>query len=386
MQTHTPTTTLAETRAAARALAPVLRARSKEAERNRRLPQDVAARLADAGLFRLCVPEQFGGHEATLPEILEILEEIAVSDSAAAWITMIGATTGLLAARLSTGWAEEIYARSPQTLTVGAVALSGRAAPVAGGDVRITGTWQWGSGIHNADWVVGGTFFPHRGEAGEGRLVYFRRREVEIDDDWYTSGMRGTGSNSFRVSGVRVPQGRWADLEGPPRVDAPLYRIDIWCLLAVGVAAVPLGIAQRALDELIELAGSKVPTGSTRTTAERAVVQRQVAEAEASWRSARAWLHEVVGRAWETVAREGEMTLDERAELRLAATNAAWRSAAAVDRLYHAGGGSSLFESSYLQRALRDVHVITQHLAVAERTLELLGRYRLGLEVDARRL
>jgi alkylation response protein AidB-like acyl-CoA dehydrogenase len=370
---------------AARELAPLLRERSAEAERNRRLPQDVASRLGAAGLFRLCVPSCYGGAEAPLPELLETLEELAFADSAAAWIAMIGSTTGLLAARLPSGWAEEIYGRNPEVLTVGAVALSGEATPVQGGDVRINGHWNWGSGIHNADWIIGGTVFP-TADAPVGRMVFFRRSDIEIDDDWYTAGMRGTGSNSFRVRGVRAPQGRWASLDGPPVVDAPLYRIDIWCLLAVAVAAVPLGIARRALDELVALAVEKVPTGSRRTTAQRGVVQRQVAEAEAALVSSRSWLWQVAADAWQTVVREGELPMAQRAQLRLAATNATWRAATAVDLLYHAGGGPALFESNYLQRALRDVHVITQHLTVSGRTLELLGRYRLGLEIDDRQL
>ncbi len=205
------------------------------------------------------------------------------------------------------------------------------------------------------------------------RIVFFRRNEVEIADDWHTSGMRGTGSNSFRVEGIRVPQGRWASLEEAPRETGALYRFNVWSLLALGVAAVPLGIARRALEELLALAVEKVPTGSRRTAAERAVVQRQVAEAEAAISSSRSFFFESANAAWETACRGDELSLVERARLRLAATNAAHRCAAAVDLLYHAGGGSSVYENNYLQKAFRDVHVITQHLVVAERSLELLG-------------
>ena len=148
----------------------------------------------------------------------------------------------------------------------------------------------------------------------------------------------------------------------------------------------PLGIARHALEEFLALAVEKVPTGSRRTTAERAVVQRQVAEAEAAISSSRSFFFEAANGAWESACRGDELTLVERARLRLAATNAAHRCAAAVDLLYHAGGGSSVYETNYLQQAFRDVHVITQHLVVAERSLEVLGRLRLGLETDVRQL
>jgi alkylation response protein AidB-like acyl-CoA dehydrogenase len=377
---------------AVRRLLPLLRERAEEAEHARRLPRDVATRMAEAGVFRLGVPRSLGGAEAPLPELLETVEALATADSAAAWCAMIGATTGILAARLPAGWAQEIYARNPTTITVGAIAPSGRATPLPEGGVRVTGSWRWGSGIHNADWVVGGTIFP-RDEGGAERasdpdvkIVFFRRQEVDIADDWHTSGMRGTGSNSFRVEGVRVPQGRWASLEDEPRETGPLYQFNVWSLLALGVAAVPLGIARRALEEFLALAVEKVPTGSRRTTAERAVIQRHVAEAEAAISASRSFFFEASGAAWATATRGAPLSIVERARLRLAATNAAHRCAAAVDLLYHAGGGSSVYEASYLQKAFRDVHVITQHLVVAERSLELLGRLRLGLETDVRQL
>jgi alkylation response protein AidB-like acyl-CoA dehydrogenase len=384
---------------AVRRLLPLLRERAQEAETARRLPRDVATRLAEAGVFRLGVPRSLGGTEASLPVLLETLELLATADSAAAWCAMIGATTGVLAARLPSGWAQEIYGRNPNTITVGAIAPTGRATRAEGG-LRVSGTWRWGSGIHNADWVVGGTLFPPtehsadtrsegsatQRDAPDVRIVFFRRNEVEIVDDWHTTGMRGTGSNSFRVEGIRVPLGRWASLEEAPRETGSLYRFNVWSLLALGVAAIPLGVARHALEELLALAVEKVPTGSRRTTADRAVVQRQVAEAEAAISSSRSFFYEAASSAWESACRGDELSLIERARLRLAATNAAHRCAHAVDLLYHAGGGSSVYESSYLQQAFRDVHVITQHLVVAERSFELLGRLRLGLETDVRQL
>jgi alkylation response protein AidB-like acyl-CoA dehydrogenase len=106
-----------------------------------------------------------------------------------------------------------------------------------------------------------------------------------------------------------------------------------------------------------------------------------VARAEAAWRSARSLVHETVQEA--SVV---DMSDEVRRRLRLAATDATWRSAAAVDRMYHAGGGSSIHEAHPLQRVFRDVHVVTQHGMVAERTYEPLGRMALGLPTDARQL
>ena len=114
----------------------------------------------------------------------------------------------------------------------------------------------------------------------------------------------------------------------------------------------------------------------------RAPVQADVAAAEAAVRAARALLDDAVGGAWATVAAGGHSTSDERWVVRLAATSAVAASAAAVDAMHTAGGGASVHDSSPLQRAFRDVHVATQHAMVAPRTMELLGRIRLGLDTD----
>jgi alkylation response protein AidB-like acyl-CoA dehydrogenase len=115
-------------------------------------------------------------------------------------------------------------------------------------------------------------------------------------------------------------------------------------------------------------------------------VQAAVARAEAGWRSAWAFLSEVVGGAWAAAAEGAPLGDEHKRLIRLAATNVTWRSAEAVDLMYHAGGGSSIHEASALQRVFRDVHVATQHGMVAERTYEPVGRMALGLPTDTAQL
>jgi len=217
--------------------------------------------------------------------------------------------------------------------------------------------------------------------------VFFERDEVELLDTWFVAGLKGTGSTDYVVDELFVPEGRWVQfLGGGPVVEGPLYRFPFLGALALGVCSVTLGLARRAQDELVELAGGKRPAQSSRTLAERPVVQSQVARAEAAWRSARALVHESVAEAWAAAAAGNPLADEHKRRLRLAATNATLRSAEAVDLMYHAGGGSALYETSPLQRVFRDVHAATQHGMVAERTLEPVGRMALGLPTDASQL
>ena len=203
---------------------------------------------------------------------------------------------------------------------------------------------------------------------------------VEVIDTWSVSGLRGTGSHDMTVDEEFVPEARGVSLfTDRPREEGALYSFPLFGLLAVGIASVALGIARGAIDDLIALAGAKTPAASLKTLAKRPALQAEVARAEATLRAARALMIAEAQGAW-AAAQAGEPISDQhRTGLRLAATHASGAAAEVVTAMYHAGGGSSIYDSSPLQRRLRDVHVATQHMMVAPMTLELTGRLLLGL-------
>jgi alkylation response protein AidB-like acyl-CoA dehydrogenase len=352
--------------------------RARETEALRRLPDELAAGLVRSGLLRAWVPEAYGGESLGVLPVLDAIEELAFWDGATAWCGAIGATTSLTAAFLPPEWAQRIYG-DPAAVTGGYAMPAGTARRVEGGLV-VDGTWSWGSFSHHCTWLGGGVLVD--GGEGGAPFVFFEPAQVELLDTWRVMGLRGTGSGDYRVKEAFVPEGRWVRLGGAaPVVETPVARLPFLGMLALGVCSVGLGLARRAHHELVELAGGKHPTGSSRTLAERPVVQAEVAQAEAAFRSARSFIRDVVAEA------EADPTNPESARrIRLAATNATWQAAGAVDRMYAAGGGSSIHEDSPLQRVFRDVHVVTQHGMVAARTFEPLGRMALGLPTDTRQL
>jgi indole-3-acetate monooxygenase len=363
-----------------------IRARADEIEAARRLPDDLARRMAQAGMFRLLVPERYGGAQVHPRDFFDALADTARCDGAVGWCQMIGATTGLLAASLPERWAQTIYGDRPDCITTGVTAPLGRAEPADGGYL-VSGRWPFGSGSQVSDWICGGCVImedgsPRQNDHGmpESVLVMFEAHEVSIHDTWHTSGLRGTGSHDIEVRDLWVPEGRWTVLGGRPRIDAPLYRFPTLGLLALGVSAVAVGIAERAVEAFTALAGSKVPTGSRRSLAQRGSAQKDLARATALVASSRAYTSAVIDRAWERAAAGGRLDLAAKAELRLAASNNAWAAAEAVDLLYHAGGGSAIYDANPLQRCFRDVHVVTQHLMVAQPTFEVVGKVMLGID------
>jgi alkylation response protein AidB-like acyl-CoA dehydrogenase len=275
----------------------------------------------------------------------------------------------------------------------GVFAPAGRAV-VEDGGLRASGRWRFASGCEHCDWLMGGCVVERDGEpetlpsgAPDIHLLMFPRDEVEVIDTWHVAGLRGTGSNDIAVEGALVPPERAASLiSGSPRCDGPLYAFPVFGLLALSIAACGLGIARAAIGDLAELAGAKKPTGSGRTLGERGETRVKVAEAEARVRSGRAFIDEAVGAAWESAGAGGGIPVDQRAALRLAASHGIRSARDAVDSMYELGGGTAVYESSPLQRRLRDVHVATQHMLVGPATWELAGRVLLGQETDTSQL
>ena len=378
--------------AAARALAPVAAEHAAAAERARRLPAPLVASLAEAGLFRLCVPAATGGLEAHPAVLVQAVEALARGDGAAGWCVAIGATSGLLAAYLPAERAREVFAE-PSAIAGGVFAPRGRAVPADGG-FRVSGRWPFASGCEHCDWLMGGCVVDEDGALQalpsgmpDVRLMLAPAREFTIHDTWHVAGLRATGSHDIELRDAFVPAEMAASvITDPPRHDGTLYSFPLFGLLALAIAGVSLGIARGALDDLTAMAAAKVPTGGTRALAQRGTVQAEVARAEAALRAARALLLSAIDEAWEHALAAGDVGVEARTGLRLAATHAALTCADVAQSAYRLGGGSAIYETSPLQRRFRDAHVATQHAMVAPATYELTGRLLLGLETETSQL
>jgi alkylation response protein AidB-like acyl-CoA dehydrogenase len=362
---------------AARAVGPVVRAHAEESEGARRLSPAVVLVLVAGDLMRMCVPAAYGGPEASPMELVDAVAAVAEADGAAGWCAMIASTTSSMSCFLEPATAKELFGE-PAVIAGGAFAPGGTGAAVDGG-YRIEGRWRWGSGTQHCDWITGGV----NCDDGSFRLAFVPAADVEIIDTWYSVGLRGTGSNDFAVHGAVVPVARTVQpFAARPQLDAPLARFPNFNLLASGVAAAMLGIARRAIDELVALAEGKVPVFSSKTLSESTLAQVELARAEAALGAARAFLLDELHVAWER-AMAGERVPElQRARVRLAAVHAGRESVRAVDLAYEAGGGSSVFTAHPLQRCFRDVHTASQHLMVSPRVLETVGRVLMHVDAD----
>jgi alkylation response protein AidB-like acyl-CoA dehydrogenase len=382
-----PPNEILDVQKSARDFQPELRERAEEIETARRLPADLSKRFAESGFYRMCAPEVYGGLELAPATTMETIETLARADGASAWCVFIGATSGSVLALLPPASAHEIFA-NPDCLISGVFAPRGKAVAVDGG-FRVDGLWQWGSGTQNADWILAGCQVIRDGKTEllrngtpRSRMMLVPSVQVEFLDTWHVSGLCGTGSTDYALHDVFVPENHALGfgVDGPlPR---PLYAFPQFGLLGMGIAAVALGLARAAIDELVDLAGGKTPSGSARPLADRPSTQSEISRGEATLRSARAFYYEAIDAAWSAAQATGQIETDQRRDIRLATTFATHACAETVDRMYNLAGGTSVYRQSPLQRIFRDVHVATQHMMVAPATLELTGRLLLGLETD----
>ena len=191
---------------------------------------------------------------------MRVVETLAQADGSAAWVTFIAATSGTVLAYLPPESAREIFFR-PDVMLAGVFAPRGKALAEDGG-FRVTGRWQWGSGTQNADWVMGGCQVVRDGVgetlpsgAPRSRMMLAAADEVEFFDTWQVSGLCGTGSTDFAMNDIFVAQARAVGLVDGRPIEAPLYAFPQFGLLAMGIAAVTLGLARAAIDDLVALAG-----------------------------------------------------------------------------------------------------------------------------------
>src|SRR3954471_12221395 len=379
---------------AAQALTDVAASAARDTERRRRLPGDLVAAMVDAGVYRLLVPEAVGGLEAHPAVLAEVVEALARGDGAAGWCAAIGATSGLVGGYLPEEAAREVYS-DPRTVSGGVFAPKGRAEPQGHFGFRVDGRWPFASGCQNCTWLMGGSVVDDDGELRrlpdgmpDVRLMLAPADQVVIHDTWDVMGLRGTGSHDIEFVGLHVAAEHSASLfSDPPTAQGPLYAFPLFGLLAVAIGAVGLGIGRGALDDVAALAGGKTPTGSRRTLAERPATQGDVARAEARLRAARALLFGCVDDAWASAVDTGEVPVEQRAALRLAATHAATTGAEVTTTAFGLGGGSAVYETSgSLGRRFRDANVATHHMLVGSPTWELTGRLLLGLPTDTTQL
>ena len=378
---------------AAIALAPAIRALGDEIEQGRRIPASVVHAMKDAGIFGMPMPRAWGGPELDPLTQFRVLEALAMADGSVGWCAMINCDGGYITAFLHDEVGRAMYP-DLQAGTAAAATPTGQALRVPGG-YRVSGRFPFASGCQHCEWVWVGCVVVADGQpleeshgVPETRQCIVRLSQCEMLDTWYTTGLRGTGSHDLLVKEVFVEAAHTFSFQdkGLIKRPGPLYAFPF--MFAAKSSPVALGIARHALDAMMEIATSKAARRYTlgeslepaKMMRDEVFIQEAVGRADTMLTSARAHLFEVMGDLWSTLVSGREPSPTQVARFTTAHTYVVGVCVEVVQLVFKAAGGTAVYQQGPLDRCLRDILTMNQHVIGTLRTYEMAGRLLLGME------
>jgi alkylation response protein AidB-like acyl-CoA dehydrogenase len=371
----------------ARALQPLISREADEIERTRRLTPAVTSALIENGLYRVLLPQSLGGTEAPLEIFMQMQEEIAKADASTAWCLGQCSVCAMTAAYLEADAADEIFNTPPGILAWGAIAHEVHAVP---GGYKASARWDFASGSRQASWLgahvrvveADGSQRKKPNGSPEIRTILFPVTSATMYDVWDVIGLKGTGTDSYSVDNLFIPD-KFAALRDDPsacREKGPLYKLTTNAVFGMGFAATALGVARTTLDAAIELARSKQPQGLG-AMRDNSAVQGLIGRTEATLRAARAYLYATAAEVWRDLARGDPATEAHRIALRIATTWTIHQSASVVDTAYHMTGATAVFAANPFERRFRDMHTIAQQIQARDTHYEDAGKVILSAKL-----
>jgi indole-3-acetate monooxygenase len=381
--------------ARARALVPMIEAAGDRIEAERRIVPEVVAALHEAGLFRMLLPVSLGGAAADIIAFNQVIETIAAADASTAWCLAQQVASTQAASFLDPKIAREIFAGPNDAVAWGPP--SGAKAVVTDGGYIVNGRWRFASGSEHCPWLGGHCAVmeadgkPRLDPQGRPvmRTMLFRKGKATFHDIWHVLGLRGTGSNAYEVKDLFVQEAysTWRDSAPDRRGDEPLSRIPLLTLYGIGFSGVALGLARACLEAFKTLAATKKPSpmhGAPIPLREHPAIQARVAEATGQLQSARAYLLDMLRVFWDAATAKRAVTLEERAQLRIAITGAIEQASRVVDFAFRTAGADAIFQGSPFERRFRDMHTVTAQGQAHLSNFEGAGQALFGIETTQR--
>ena len=376
----------------ARGMRDLVRAEAPESERLRTLSAPIVEEMWVSGLMSAFNPKAAGGVEPSFHEMIETWIEMAWQDGSFGWIGIANLPSTFAAATYlpDEGFAE-IFTRNDNHVTIGGQYFPNGQGAVVDGGYRLSGAWNFGSGTGHSAYIGAGFFPMDNGEmrwVSEGipemRVAFLPREEVTFTDGWHVQGLKGTGSYDYNVADLFVPEYRTMPLftRAPLRGTSAASRMGLMPITAAGHASFALGVAKSMLDDVEELAATKVRMSDMATLASRPTFQKGLAHHVAAWRAARLLVIDAFSAAEAAVDAGDDLTPGMRADMRVAAVYATDTARACAEWAHLAAGTTAIREGSRLERAFRDIYTGTQHAFISEKVAMDVAQIWLGIIED----
>jgi 3-hydroxy-9,10-secoandrosta-1,3,5(10)-triene-9,17-dione monooxygenase len=361
-----------ELRARAEALLPQLSARTAEAERLRRVPEQTIADLQAAGLFRLLQPRRWGGFEVDPQTFFDVQTAIATACPSTAWVYGVVGVHAWQLALFPLEAQEEVWGSDTSVLISSSYAPTGKVERVDGG-FKLSGRWSFSSGCDHCRWVFLGGLCPPvaEGQVAEMRTFLVPRADYRIEDTWFVSGLKATGSKDVVVDGAFIPEHRTHKMidgfrrssPGNEINTAPLFRLPFGQVFVRSVSTSAIGIALGALEVYRQGATRRIAAGDGAKVAEDPRTQTVCAESAATIDEVQLVLRRNFDEMMAMVRADKDLPLERRLRFRYDSSRAVDRCVQVVDALFTASGGRALFLDSPIQRYFQDAHAARAHYA-----------------------
>jgi 3-hydroxy-9,10-secoandrosta-1,3,5(10)-triene-9,17-dione monooxygenase len=373
-------------------LLPAIAERAARAEEIRRVPEETIAELVDAGVFRMLQPKRYGGAECDPTAFFQVVRAVAGACGSTGWVTSVVGVHPWQLGLFPEAAQDDVWGSDPDTLVASSYAPVGRLTEVDGG-YELTGRWSFSSGCDHARWaLLGALVVGAQGRPVDFLSVLVPSADFVVHDVWDVMGLRGTGSNDIEVTKAFVPEHRvlrnyeHAQLRGPgQRVNpGPLYKMPFGAVFTSAVTSPLVGAVQGCYETYIESMRDRVrlSLGGGRF-AEDAFAQVAVARVASEIDAAMLQMDRNMSELHRCAAAGEEIPMELRLRTRRDQVRATERSLSAADLLFKTAGGNSLRRGNPIERAWRDVHAGSVHVANdVERTLALYGKGAFGLTVE----
>jgi alkylation response protein AidB-like acyl-CoA dehydrogenase len=377
---------------AARTLRDLTAVEAPLSEADRTLSHRTVDALWESRLMQWANPKAAGGSEPSFEEMIDTWIELAWQDGSLGWVGIANfPSAAVCAAYLPDQGFKEVFTQHENRVTAGGQFFPNGLGETVDGGYRVTGAWNFGSGTGHSEYVCAGFIATVDGEMPVGDdgmpqllVAVIPREEIVFTDGWHVQGLKGTGSFDYNVQDLFVPVGRTFALmcQTPLRGESPTFFMGLLPVTAAGHASWALGVAKSMLDDVAELARSKVRMGDDASLAHRDSFQWNLAHHTAMWKAARLLVVATFTEVEKVVGDGGALTPTLRADMRVAATYATESSREIVQWAHLAAGTAAIREGSRLERAFRDMYSGTQHVFIGEKTYTDAAQIYLGIAGD----